>query len=253
MGKDIVPFEEKMKQLATQQAAQETGGGNYISLRGGVMTYMDQPMPNNELECIILGASGEHSYYDQPFDPDRIIPPKCFSVFDLDDEPTPHDNVPADQKQDEGEGCKNCWAHKFKSAENGRGRACSVRRRLAVVALTDLEDLENADVAVVKVPPTSVSNWSKFINRLSAQYSRPSFMVGTRMYVTPHAKFQFQLNFEPKVMLEEDVFEQLLSMHEGVEPLLMAPFDMTEPDEEEPAKELKGSKKKTKKKATRKK
>ena len=88
-SKDIVSYEDEMKALATQQAAVEVGGSNYISLKGGVMTFMDQPMPNNEMFVVILGASGEHSYYDEAYDPDRIIPPKCFSVFDLNQEARP--------------------------------------------------------------------------------------------------------------------------------------------------------------------
>jgi hypothetical protein len=241
-SKDLVSFEDKMKEMATQQASVEASGSNYISLRGGVMTFMDQALPNNELFAIILGASGEHSYYDQAYDPDRIIPPRCFSVFKLDDEPVPHENVP--EEQQESDLCKNCWAHKFKSADNGRGRACSVRRRLAVMAADGLDDPENADIALMKLPPTSVANWSKYINKLSAQYQRPNFMVVTRIFVEPHPKFQFTVGFEAKELIDVENFEKLNAMHESVDSLLLAPLDMTEPDEEEPVKELKGGRKK---------
>ena len=251
-SKELVSWEEKMKELATQQASQETTGSNYISLKGGMMTYMDQPMPNNEMEVVVLGATGEHSYYDEAYDPDRTIPPKCFAVFDLDDEPTSHDDVPADQKQDDNEGCKTCWAHQFKSAENGRGRACSVRRRLAVMMAADLSDPTSADVAMLKLPPTSVGNWSKYVNKLSAQYQRPFFMVTTRIFVTPHPKFQYTVGFETKQLVEGESFETLLAMHEGVTPLLMAPLNMTESEEEEEPAPLKSTRKKAKKKAVKK-
>ena len=88
MSKEIVNTEEKMQALAAKESTTETSTSNYISLRSGIMTYMDQPMPNNELTAVVLCHSGEHSCYDEPFDPDRIIPPKCFSIF------APDENAP---------------------------------------------------------------------------------------------------------------------------------------------------------------
>lgn len=244
--KDLVTFEDRMKEMATQDASVEAASNNYISLRGGVMTFMDEPLPDNELLAVILGSSGEHSYYDQAYDPDRIIPPVCFSVFPLDGEAAPHDNVPEEQRQSEL--CKDCWAHKFKSADNGRGRACSVRRRLVVMAASDIGK-DDGDVAMLKLPPTSVGNWSKYVNRLAAQYQRPAFMVVTRIFVTPHPKFQFTVNFETKELVDAENFEKLNAMHENIESLLLAPLDMTEPDEEEQETKVKGAgKKKTRKK-----
>jgi hypothetical protein len=230
-SKEITSWETKMKEMAAQQATQETTGSNYISLKGGMMTYMNQPMPNNEMEVVILGATGEHSYYDESYDPDRIIPPKCFAVFDLNDEAVSHDDIPEEQKQDGGEGCKICWAHKFKSADNGRGRACAVRRRIAVIPAVNVDSPEDADVAIMKLPPTSVTNWSKYVNKLSAQYQRPFFMVTTRIFVTPHPKFQYTVNFETKQLVDNENFEKLVDMHTGTAPILLAPLNMTGAEE----------------------
>mgnify|MGYP003132839612 CR=1 FL=1 len=232
MSKEIVNTEEKMQALAAKESSIVTSTSNYISLRSGIMTYMDQPMPNNELIAVVLCHTGEHSYYDEPFDPDRIIPPKCFSIFTPDDnDPKPHESV----EEPQHENCKGCWAHKFKSASNGRGRACAVRRRLALISASALEedDLASADIAVMKLPPTSVSNWNKYTARVAAQYQRPSFMVFTRVHVDPHPKFQFMVDFETKALIDIGKFEQLNALYEGSKPLLMTPFDLTKPDDED--------------------
>lgn len=240
MGKELANFEERMAELATQSAALEVTGNNYISFRGGVMSFMDEPMPNNEAEFIIIGAAGEHSYYDTKFDPDNITPPVCFAVFGMDEDAAPHDDVPEDQRQ--AKTCHECWAHKFKSADNGRGRACGVRRRLLVVPADKLDDLDNADVAVMKIPPTSVQFWSKYVQKVATVSNRPFWMVTTRVYVERHPKFQFQVKFEPKMLIEADHFDKLQSMVDSAQNLLMQPFDMTPPAEEEAAGEIKGGK-----------
>lgn len=238
--KALVKFEDRMKELAAQTAALEVTGNNYISFRGGVMSFMDQPMPNNEGEFLIIGAAGENSHYKTAFDADNIVPPDCFSVYGLDEEAVPHEAVPEAQR--EAKTCHECWAHKFKSAPNGKGRACGVRRRLLVVPADKLDDLENADVAVMKIPPTSVQFWSKYVQKLATASSRPFWMVTTKVYVERHPKFQFQVKFEPQQLLGEEHFEKVQKMVQSANSLLMQPFDMTPPAEEEPAGELKGSK-----------
>lgn len=233
-GTALTNYEDEMAAMANASAANESGGGDSVlKVQGGVLQYMGEPVEGNELELIVLGSSGEHTYYDTPYDPDRIVPPTCFSVFDLDDEPVPGEEV----EEPENDRCGTCWAHKFKSAENGRGRACGVRRRLAVIPADALDNgsdgLEDADIAMFKVPPTSVQNWGKYVNTLAAKYQRPSFMVVTLMKVSPHPKFQFEVTFEAIESIESEYFGQLRGMHEGVSGMLLQPFDLSIGDEEE--------------------
>lgn len=253
-GTELTPFEEKMAQYANKGAASEASGGDAtLSIKGGILTYMGEAVKGNELDVVVLGSSGEHSYYDVAYDPDRIVPPVCFSVFDMEDDPEPGEAV----EEPQGDRCATCWAHKFKSAENGRGRACGVRRRLALIpagALDDEDSLEAADIAMLKVPPTSVQNWGKYLNTLAAKYQRPSFMVVTNIKVVPHAKFQFTVEFTAKELIEPELFGNLEGMHIGTKGMLMQPFDLSiGDDEEEEEPELKKPAAKAKRKVTKKK
>ena len=240
---ELVAWEQKMMEAAKESAKVETGGGNFISIRGGVLQYLGQPVAGNNMNVIVIASGGEHTYYDQAFDPDRIIPPKCFSVFPLDERsPAPHETV----KDKQSESCAECWAHKFKSADNGRGRACSVRRRLVVIPASALKDenLTGAEVAMMKVPPTSVTNWSKYVNILSAQHQRPPFMVVTKVAVEPHPKWVFSVRFVVESLVDIENFPVLQGMSESAQQFALAPFDMTPPEEQkEPEKQLKGKKK----------
>jgi len=238
---EMVSFEDQMKDMAVKSAQNEIAtGGAIISLRGGVLSFMGEPMPDNQLDAVILGSSGEHSYYDTPFDPDNITAPVCFSVFELDANPVPHEVI----QEPQGDFCKTCPMHQFKSAPNGRGRACSVRRRLALLpaSVLDSDDedaLGGADIAIMKVPPTSVQSWGKYVNTVTAKFQRPPFMVVTRIKVKPHPKWQFTVEFDTTELIDKESFPTLMAMSEGIQGTLMAPFDMSGPEEKEEPEELK--------------
>lgn len=231
-----IPYEQRMRAQAAEAAKMEAGDSNFITVRGGVLSWMGESMPNNEMRVVILGGVGEHTYYDTPYDADRIVPPTCFSVFEmLGESPHPHEDVPPDQRQDDGNGCKACELHAFKSAPNGKGRACAVKRRLLVMPEAGLEDDDQAATAILKVSPTSVQNWSKYVQMVAAKHQRPPFMVVTRVWTEPHPNWQFTINFEVAGLIEEELYDDLNQMAEvGLETLLQ-PFDMSGGDDEPPA------------------
>jgi hypothetical protein len=232
-SKAMVSWEEKMAAMAAETATQERVGSNAISLKSGIMSFMGQPVKDNNLDVVVLGSAIEHSYYDVDYDPDRIVPPVCFAVGTPSDDMVPHPDVPEDQRQSDR--CATCPKHAFKSAKNGRGRACSVRRRLVVMPADQLknEDLSNAEVGMLKMPPTSVDNWKKYVNRINALHQRPPFGLVTNVACRPHLKFQFQLHFEDRALIGEDYLDDIYNLTVAHEGMLMAPFDMTPQAEEE--------------------
>lgn len=249
-GKELVNWEEKMAELATANAKQERVSGASFSLQGGIMSYGGDPVPNNNMDVVVLGSAVEHSWYDTKFDRDKIVPPRCFAVGSLDDEMVPHEHVPVEQRPTGADGkpvevCRLCPKHAFKSADNGKGRACSVRRRLALVpagVINDPDEIPAADLAVLKVMPTSVENWGKYVNTIAARFQRPAFGVVTNIAVKPHARFQYMAHFEHVALVPPAALGPLYELTDSATPLLMAPFDMTPPDEEEEEVKPKGKK-----------
>lgn len=232
-SKALVNWEEKMAKMAQESAAQERVGGTSLSLRAGVLSYMGEQVKGNNLDVIVLDHAVEHSWYDVKYDPDRIVPPVCFAVGRVGEEMVPHESVPEEQRQSDK--CATCPKHAFKSAENGRGRACSVRRRLLLLPADQLEndDLSTAEVGVLKVPPTSVPNWSKYLNRINVLHQRPCFGVITNVAPKPHMKFQFMVHFEDKALVNPEIIDEIYRLAESNEGTLLAPFDMTPQEEVE--------------------
>lgn len=241
-SKALVSWEEKMAKMAKETASQERVGGNVLSLRAGILSFMGEAVKNNVLNAVILDSAVEHSYYDVKYDADNIVPPRCFAVGRVGEDMVPHEDVPEDQRQSDR--CATCPKHAFGSADNGKGRACSVRRRLLLMPADQLksDDITKAEVGLLKIPPTSVQLWAKYVNRINALHQRPPFGVVTAIAPKPHMKFQFQVHFEDVALVSEDHLDDVYNLATANEGMLMAPFDMSraEEDEEEEAPVVKG-------------
>lgn len=237
-GKELTNWEEKMAAEAREASKVERPGMSTISLRAGVMTYMDEAIPNNTLDCIVLTSAIEQSWYSQDFDPDRIVPPDCFALGAPGQEQAlaPHEVVPVEQRQSET--CVTCEKFKWGSGR-GRGKACGTRRRLVLIpktALDDTDTLPAAEMAVLKVPVTSVRNWSNYVNNVAAQHNRPVWGIITSITCKPDPKTQFKVMFSPSDLVDVSVLPHLQGLIQQAQTVAYAPFDMSmgaEDDEEE--------------------
>ena len=76
-----VNWADTLAKHAKEAAAVERPSSENISVRGGHMVLNGQPVPNSELDCIVVASVFENQYYDpsKPFDPDNLQNPICFS------------------------------------------------------------------------------------------------------------------------------------------------------------------------------
>ena len=94
MSKEIVDWKSALVADAKKTQVAESTGGNFISLKGGRMTYQEQTVPNDQLECIVVANVHERTMYDRPYDPDDTGPPDCFAQATDAGDLVPHPNVP---------------------------------------------------------------------------------------------------------------------------------------------------------------
>lgn len=230
--KDVVNWKDQMAADAKEVAKSERPSMGRISLRSGIMTYQDNPIPNNTLSCVVVASVHENVYYDKPFDPDVISPPACFALSIDGKGIAPHDVVP-EPINDVCDGCDFMeWGSK------GRGKACSERRRLALLPIdakaSSPDDIRDAEMAVLSLPVMSVANWSKYVNELTLKYERPPWGVLTEVSVKPDPKSQFKVYFKDLTTVGDD--EALAAIHNRIEPasaVLMQPYDMSDGEEDE--------------------
>ena len=259
MGTALEKYKQKMAQAATQYAGEEQVGGSFISTRGGILKYGEEELPGNEMLVVVLDAVHENTYFPDRFDADLILPPKCFALGRSEKDMEPHENVP--DPDDEGADdsyfelqadlCSQCPHAQWGSADTGRGKACANRRRLALIpagrfvetgkkretemeVFDEPEHYRDADIAMLKLPVTSVKNWSKYVHQISKEHQRPPFGVLTHVYLVPDTKTQFKIMFDCiEVIEDEDVLDILFARNEEAMEIIERPYE--EPTEEQMA------------------
>lgn len=187
---------------AAKKAEASVSVGDFVSLRGGIMSYGGNPVPGNRLDVIVVDSILENTYFDGAYDPDKPQSPACYAFGRDEDEMAPHEAV-AEPVADSCAGCPN---NEWGSADVGRGKACKNVRRLALITADALDDGEegvtDADVAYLKVPVTSVRAWAGYVNQLAAT-DKPPLAFVTEISVVPDAGSQFKVVFKAKSPVED--------------------------------------------------
>jgi hypothetical protein len=243
----LTVWEQRMADAATKSAKAEkaVSGLKGISIRGGILTVDEQPVPGNELDVVVLVAAHENQYYTSAYNPDKASIPACYAFGDPDAEDPegemkPHEQAEDPQGDDNGL-CSNCWANAMGSAEVGRGKACKNVRRLAMITADTLEnsaDVHDAEVRVLKVPVMSVKGWALYVrNQLSEELKRPYWGVVTTVKVVPDKKSQFRVTFAFKELIDftDELYEAIEKKINEIKPQLTTPYAKMEEEEAPPA------------------
>jgi len=224
-GTAMQSWDEKLAKLAEISAGVEDSvnlGGNYISLKGGVFSYNGGTIPGNKMNVIVLDHVLENVYYEGRYDPDNPQSPVAFALGR--DEETLRWHEDSDERY-AGELCKDSDINQWGSADTGRGKAAKNLRRLALITEDSLEHIADADVAMLKIPVTSVKAWAGYVRSLADQLKRPPLAVVTEIGIIPDAKTQFKLTFKLIGTIDDgDTIGELIEKRDTVEQMLFAPY-----------------------------
>lgn len=243
MGTNLVNYDEAYAKLAQQQADEEQTGGQFITTKGGVLSFNEEELPGNQMCVIVLDAVRENTYYSEKYDADNVVPPKCYAFGRGNEELAPHESMAKhlDYFEPQAEECSTCPFNEFGSADTGRGKACQQRRRLALIPagfyskkpksrdfdlelFTDAKHFQTADMAFLKIPVTSTKRWSQYVTQLSAQFHRPSFGVITRIWLENDAKHQFHVHFEMIEELPNELTPIIFARNEEAKKAIITPY-----------------------------
>ena len=202
---DPAQMQDYYAKYAEAYAATERRAGSYISVRNGVMSVSDQPIPGNQFAAIILDVVRLNTFYASAFNPQSIDPPICYAIGRSDDQMAPHpDMAKAPQYfQPQAERCIACPHNEFGSGRTGTGKACSNRRRMLMLLAgtyapgqtglvlspyTDVQHYAETPMLTMSIAPTSAAGWGEFVRGAAATYQRPPFGVIARVYLYTHPK-----------------------------------------------------------------
>lgn len=227
-------LEEAMALAASNEAAKEVDTSpSSISTRGKKFRIGDENL-GEPINVVVGVAAYENTWYDRPYDPDNVSPPACFAVSLEDDKVSHHGDSPIPQHDGE---CDECPLAQWESADNGKGKACKNARRLVVLAYDDATELGEAQMAMLKAPPTSLKNWASYAKSIALRYKRPTSTVVTAVSFNKDNDYP-QLEFDLVELLEEADIRTVMARTEEMENFASRPYNTS--DFEPAAKKAKG-------------
>lgn len=231
-GQALTKYDERLAALAkhaTEVEANVGGGGNWLSIRGGILSYQGVNAQDNMMSTIIIRAMLENQYYDKPYNPNSPAAPACYAFGESQKDMAPHEAVTNPISST----CASCDFMKFNSAPTGKGKACKACQRLALITEGDLADLnEDAEIALLKLPFYSTIEYSNYVHQLAEQFKKPPLAFVTQIKVVNDAKAQFKVLFKLTDKIEDPkALELLLKLYDKAQPLLLQPYPENEGEE----------------------
>jgi hypothetical protein len=218
----VANWQAEVTALAVATVEAEKPTGNWVSFKGGVLSIGGNQMKGNKVEAVIIHSVFENQWYKERYDPNNPTPPHCYALAETDDDLKPHPDAAEPQAPSCAECSKNAWGS---DPNGGKGKACKNVRRLAMIAATDLPNVAKAEVAIAKLPVTSVKNWATYASQIANVLKLPPLGVKTEMSVEPDAKTQFQVNFSLVDKVPEEYVPALLSKRKDTTPLIFSAYE----------------------------
>lgn len=246
-GTSVRKWDEELAAAAEAAAGMEanTGGGQFFSLRNGILSWSDSPIPNNEMAVIILDTIFETVYYEGKYDSDNPTPPVAFAFGRDQAEMRWHETS---DPEFAGELCSESEVCQWGSADVGKGKAARETRRLAMIPagkidrngnfeMFDEDHFQSATIGFMRLPVTSVKGYANFVKQVAGALKRPPFAIITKVSVVPDPKDQFKVVFEAMEKVEDDsIMEMIMSRREEAESTIDFPYNMEQPEEPAPKK-----------------
>lgn len=157
---ELTTWQRQLREDSKETVAGERSGYPWIQVKLSKEFYLAGAKIASPLNVIALSSAFDYGWYANPFDGmDSHASPDCFAIgreLPL----RPHASAPNPQS----DLCTSCPHDKFETAENGRGKACRQRVRLALMTADDADQ-----IAFLRMPPTSIGNWAAFVRQMKAQ------------------------------------------------------------------------------------
>lgn len=212
-----------------------------ISTKSGILAYMEQPLPQNKLRCIILAAIFENNYFEGKYDPKNPRNPICYAFGKATADGTAPFMAPPDYVVDpyrKAADCVACPNSKWASdpdSPSGKGKRCKEIYKLALVpAATADADLSKTEIAILRVPVTSRKNFELYVNEAASVFRRPTWGMVTEVSLHPHMRNQFEMKFTPVEAIPDSGLANLYPRIGGGFDVLMQKYEENQEKKEEP-------------------
>lgn len=215
-----------------------------ISMAGG-MSYQGAKLPNDEMAAIILDSVHLNLYYPGAYNSDTPSAPTCYAFGRTNEEGKlegvdtwngsremgPHKDCAATKQHTD---CASCPMNQWSSADRGKGKACQNTRRLGMIPAGTLvdgrftpytkpEQIAAAQVAYLKVPPTSGKEFAAFVVQTANALARPLWGIFSRVKRVAYSSY-FKIEFLPLASIPNTLMEATFKRQQEVKDDICYPF-----------------------------
>lgn len=246
-GKALMRWDEELAKQAEVAAAMEAnaGGGQFFSLKSGVLSWQDAPMPDNQMAVVILDHIFETVYYAGEYDASNPQAPDAFAFARREEDLEWHKDSVAPYA---GTPCKGSDVCEWGSADKGRGKAAKETRRVAMIPAGEFKNGKfqliddeahylDTPVGFMRLPVTSVKGFAGFVKQIAGALRRPPHGIVTKVKVVADPKSQFRVLFEPIESIPDELMGAIMKRREEVMAMIDFPY---QPREEEAAAPARG-------------
>ena len=169
-------IKERLQAKAQDLAAKiSAGGAGRVRMNGNRSFTTPDNIEGDSLEVVIIDFITTNMYYDTGYQRDNPNPPACFAIGSNPSTLQPSANSPDAQSTD----CATCPMNQFGS--NGKGKACSNRKLLAVTPAASLLSDETPPIWLLSVSPTSIKIFDRYVSDLATKYETAPIGVVTEI------------------------------------------------------------------------
>lgn len=169
--KAVMSLQDQIKaELAQVNKMVTVNEGTKISAKGKVFTLPNGTSNSGPMTAIILDWRNLRNYYTGVYNPNKPVPPVCFSQGKIVEDLKPSANC----QKPQNETCEGCPFDEWGSAATGRGKACKNSVRLALVGANPTE---KSKVMTLDVSPTAIKSFNAMITTLQGMGKLPVQMT----------------------------------------------------------------------------
>ena len=146
-----------------------------------------------EFQGVIVDFIAKKAWYQDAFDPDERVPPNCFALGFQ-----PHNELEASKNSPDlqfSDGCKSCPKNQFKTARNGKSKAC---KDSYLLALLPPDATSNSALVTLEISATGITPFEKYVRALSRDYGKAPYGFVTTFRFDPTVDYPSVRCVEPQ-------------------------------------------------------
>lgn len=212
---------ERMRaDMEAMKAKLAAPGGDGIQVTQSKEFKLPDGSKVDEFKGIIVDFVSFNAFYEGAYNADNVVPPNCFAIGTVkNDDLVPSDAAP-DRQDDDCGSCKGCWANAFKSADNGKGKACKQSIRVAVL-------LDDGELHRLNISSTGLTAFGAYVRDVAGNLGAAPYGVMTTF--TFDDKFDYpSVRCGDPVTLNDDQLAYVFSKRDDALAMLMVEPDVSE-------------------------